>query len=547
MKLPFLSPLRQSPLLRFVPRNARKIAIIGADGERYGRNFRALNPSCHISVHTDISQFEASCFLEHEPGVFDCILMQKTELPQLEAFLTSVHSFLLPDGIVTLCVDNPLHLAQLKEGADGDPHEKRKILKKIASQASQFRSDVRDKIGGAGFHIDCLLSAAISDEVFARWQKEQGVDGLHAGDGLQSLWSFIRTPFFHYRLTMREFSKIHFHANILKPVGGVNDVRIHEPMEALASLPGVTVKVAEEARLSSNLTGVNKVFLWHRPVLTWKKSLPTIQALRSAGYLIVTEFDDHYSPWPSIAENQFLSFAGVHAVQTTKPELATLFSKFNPEVAVFPNQMSEVMPRKPSENSEQTRIFFGALNRQSDWKDLIGPLNKALKTARGDFCFEVVFDKEFYDALETRHKHFTPQCPYGLYKSKLLEADISLMPLLSNEFNQMKSDLKFVEAAGCGAIPVASDVVYGKCDPSDEFSITCKTPEAYADAIISLINDPSRRAAMQKKAREYVKSSRLLCHHVGARYAWYQDLLNRRVELDQALERRLDILKLGAR
>jgi|GEM_PF-2635652 len=544
MQLPFQSPLRQSPQLRLVPRNAKKLAIVGSKGSHCQRDFHALNPNCRISIFTDIFQFDASLALKRT-GYFDCILLLDGQFFSEEKFLFSVQKSLSPDGVVVLNLENPFHLVQLNDVANGSLTEKEKLLKGVAEQSSQFLIDARRTIKSAGFHLDTMLSATVSDAKFLKWQEEQGFSDLQRSRREQSLWSFIRIPFFLYRLTLKEFSKIHFHAQVLKPVGGVNDVRIHEPMDALASFPGVTINVQEKARLSNSIAGVNKVFIWHRPVLTWKKSLETIQQLRNAGYLIVTEFDDHHSPWPSIAENQFLSFAGVHAIQTTKPELASMFREFNPEVAVFPNQMNELLPRKKSENSDQTRIFFGALNRQADWRPIIGHINRALQKAERDFCFEVVFDKEFYDALETTNKHFTPQCPYGLYKSKLLGADISLMPLLANEFNLMKSDLKFVEAAGCGAIPVASDVVYGKCDPANDFSITCKTPEAYAEAIISLVNDPVRRVVMQQKAREFVKSSRMLSHHVGGHYAWYQDLLSRRAELDNALGMRLDASGFG--
>lgn len=543
MKLPYQSPLRKSRLLRLIPRNAGKVAFIGDAHVRCGSDFHAINPECNIAEFLRVEQFLADDAVITGGQAFDGIMIMHSDLDGDDQCLASVADYLLPDGVLALELVNPFHLAQLDNVENSAVLGKEMQLKKTGVKSSKFWSDIRRKIQESGFHIDQLVTTSVSDAVFHKWQDEQEVSSFKESDQFQGLLSFIRSPYFLYRLTKKVFPKIHIQAQVLKPIGGVNDVRVHEPLEALASLPGVSVSVMEEARLSAGKNELSKIFLWHRPVLTWEKSLTTIQQLRKAGYLIITEFDDHHAPWPDIEANQFLSFAGVHAVQTTTPALAQMFRQFNPEIGVFGNQLNELVPRKATLRPKQTQIFFGALNRQADWAPIMGPLNKALNATKEDFCFEVVFDKAFYDALDTPNKHFTPQCPYGLYKSKLLEADISLMPLLPNEFNRMKSDLKFVEAAGCGAVPVASDVVYEACDPEGEFSIICKTPSSFADAVILLIEDPFKRASMQLKAREYVRKSRLLCHQVSDRYAWYVDLLNRWDSLDHALDKRLQNLR----
>ncbi|MBL4907451.1 MAG: hypothetical protein JKX94_08370 [Sneathiella sp.] len=316
-------------------------------------------------------------------------------------------------------------------------------------------------------------------------------------------------------------------------------MRIHEPLQALASLPGIQASASRAERIQTDFRAENRIFIWHRPVLTFEKSYKTIQSLRRAGYLIVTEFDDHHSPWPKIAENKFLSFAGVHAVQTTTSKLAEMFREFNPEVAVFPNQLNSFPDRELMVPGEQVRIFFGALNRQEDWRPILAGVNKALRKTKTPYVFDVVFDKEFFDGLETENKIFTPQCSYAVYKSRLLKADISLMPLRATGFNEMKSDLKLVESAGHGAVPVASKVVYGEDLAFREFSMICDQPDDFGTALTMLIDNPERRMSMQQKGRDYVKKNRLLCHHLDDRYDWYKRLLKNHNKLDQALEARL--------
>ena len=166
-------------------------------------------------------------------------------------------------------------------------------------------------------------------------------------------------------------------------------------------------------------------------------------------------------------------------------------------------------------------------------------VNKALRETKTPYVFDVVFDKEFFDTLETENKTFTPQCPYSVYKSSLLKADISLMPLRATGFNEMKSDLKLVESAGHGAVPVASTVVYGEDPAFREFSMICVQPDDFGTALTMLIENPERRLSMQQKGREYVKKNRLLCHHLDNRYDWYKRLLKNHDTLDHALEIRL--------
>ena len=58
------------------------------------------------------------------------------------------------------------------------------------------------------------------------------------------------------------------------------------------------------------------------------------------------------------------------------------------------------------------------------------------------------------------NKEFTPFSPYNIYEKILRESDIAILPLEFNRFNSMKSDLKFIESAGHGAVVLASPTVY---------------------------------------------------------------------------------------
>jgi len=192
--------------------------------------------------------------------------------------------------------------------------------------------------------------------------------------------------------------------------------------------------------------------------------------------------------------------------------------------------------------SEKPVIFFGALNREKDWAPILPAINRMLKTVSGDYHFNVVFDQKFFEGLVTERKSFYPECKYPEYLEIVRNSDIALLPLQDNLFNRMKSDLKLVEVAGAGAVPIASPVVYQQSDPKGEFTEFAQTGDEFAEKLKHLIEDTAYRHARQKSARNHVRQNRLLHQHVQNRYVWLMDLLERRDELDQKLGERLNAL-----
>lgn len=324
-------------------------------------------------------------------------------------------------------------------------------------------------------------------------------------------------------------------AMTLAPVGGVNDVRVHLPCEALATLPGVRFAVRERhTDLGLGGPGEDKIFLWQRPILRWKDSIADLRRLLQRGYLIVVEFDDHPMVWPEIAANDYLNYRGVHAVQTATEELAEMFRRFNPEVAVFPNAIDE-LPPLAERGGAPVQLFFGALNRKPDWEPIMPALNAVLREAPGRLHLTVVHDRAFYEALETPHKRFHSTLPYAEYCRLLGEADVSLLPLRDNEFTRMKSDLKFIESAAHGAVALASPVVYARTLRDGETGVIFRTPEEFGTRLRELVEHPERRRAIAAAAWDYVRRERLLSRQLDARLAWYRGLCARRDELTRRL------------
>ena len=275
-----------------------------------------------------------------------------------------------------------------------------------------------------------------------------------------------------------------------------------------------------------------------RPILTRPRDVPFVRGLLERGTILVAEFDDHSQHWPEIAAHDHFTFRAAHAVQTSTDPLAALLRQWNPEVAVFPNCVTFLLPSCVGSAlpSGETVIFFGAINRKNDWAPIMPALNGVLaEPTSAGVRVEVVHDRAFFDALATPRKRFTPTCPYGRYLELLRGADIALLPLADTEFNRMKSDLKFIEAAAQGAVVLASPVVYADTVRTGETGLLFADAAEFAEGLRALLADPGLRHRLADGAYRYVAAERLLAQHYRRRQDWYWRLLADRDRLTAAV------------
>ncbi|MBQ7705797.1 MAG: glycosyltransferase, partial [Selenomonadaceae bacterium] len=196
------------------------------------------------------------------------------------------------------------------------------------------------------------------------------------------------------------------------------------------------------------------------------------ERMKESGYLYVEEMDDNPILWrEGYDRNGWINFIGVHAIQTSTEYLADVLKQFNPHIKIFANQLRKISPlrdfREESKKNLPVRIFFGAINRDKDFQDILPILNDFAQKYGDRLEFKIIANKELYEALQSKNKILAGDpnfyngqfIPYEKYEKTLRESDIALLPLLDNEFNRCKSDLKFIECGGCGAAVLASPVV----------------------------------------------------------------------------------------
>jgi hypothetical protein len=184
-------------------------------------------------------------------------------------------------------------------------------------------------------------------------------------------------------------------------------------------------------------------------------------------------------------------------------------------------------------------LCFAAINREEDWQPIMPALNRVLARYRNRVRVKVVYDQQFFDALQTAQKEFEPLCSYERYQAILHTCDISLLPLLPNSFNSMKSDLKFLECAGHGAVVLASPTVYACTVKDNETGLIYHSVEEFETKLQALIEDAALRLRLAETAYQWVRDNRLLGQHYRRRYDWYLSLLGDRRRLDEELRSRV--------
>ncbi len=535
---------RLRALLGSVPQDARRVIERGAGDSGLADRYRARNPTVDYVTRALVEDLPPDT--QGGPGPAD-VLVYPDALARANdpaAHLLADRRALSDDGTVVAVVPNAQHWRRLRRALTGDwDYDTGAPLG--APQGKAFTPEiVREMLRRAGLHLTALhpvgdpdADPATADAAIQRLAQARDTD-------VERMRRRCRPEAFVVVATARERPRLLLQAMTLRPQGACIEVRVDEPMAALASRPEVRVRVErQKAQLDRTAGADAKIFFWQRPILTWDQ-LANVRRVIDAGYLVVTEFDDHPMRWPQIAENDHLSFAGVHAVQTSTPALAQTLRAFNPVVGTFPNGVASLPPAPEAVPPDQPlRVFFGALNREDDWAPMLAGVNAVLRRHGGRLHVEVIHDRAFFDALETDAKTFTPTCGYETYKAVLGRCQIALMPLAAGTFNRMKSDLKFVEAAAHGAVALASPTVYADTIRDGETGVICRTDQEFADALEALAGDPERRLRIARAAWRWVRDNRMHAYQIAPRLAWYRELLTRRQELTEALYQRVPRLR----
>jgi glycosyltransferase involved in cell wall biosynthesis len=259
---------------------------------------------------------------------------------------------------------------------------------------------------------------------------------------------------------------------------------------------------------------------------------PVVKRLRRRGTPLVVELDDNLFLKGSEDEEygryldglaRLLESARLVTV-STEPLRAALAER-NENVVVVENALDEQLwlpaPR-PRPGPGTRLLFFGTRTHSKDLA-LLRPAIEALRRDAGlDVTLFVISGEskgegqDWYTRLKPRRKDREYPGFVHWLKEHASDFDVGVAPLVDDEFNRSKSDIKFLDYSALGLPGVYSDVpVFASCVDGITGLKTPNTVDGWCEALARLCADVELRMSLARAAQEYVIHERCLAHSVG--------------------------------
>ncbi len=215
-----------------------------------------------------------------------------------------------------------------------------------------------------------------------------------------------------------------------------------------------------------------------------------------------------------------------NAMQVTSSELKKLYGHINSNCKVFPNQILDVPPEKPLKKGNELVVGWGGSHgHMEDVAEIARPLINWLITKPNVslhlMCSEPIW--KLFDSLPQNKKKWTLPGSLDDYYNFLNNIDIGIAPLQDSAFNRSRSDVKFLEYAVSGIVPVMAHIEpYIESVKVGKTGFLFKNPGELIVNLNLLSQDPSLAQNIAKEARQYVLNERLQLQHGHDRLDFYR-------------------------
>ncbi len=256
-------------------------------------------------------------------------------------------------------------------------------------------------------------------------------------------------------------------------------------------------------------------------------TLRCMRALGEAGKVRVYEIDDYYHavPYYNPASSSFRGKSSAKlemmeecmreadAVTVTTPELAERYSRFNAMTFPLPNCLDprDASWRVTREKREDRVVvgWAGSPTHLEDFRLVVGSLERLcrkypqVRVAIGGAA--EVF--HLLQGIPEEQKMFLPSVGFRDYPALLANFDIGLVPLVENEFNRCKSDLKGLEYSRLGIPVLASPTPsYRRLIEEGVNGFLCAGARDWLGKLTYLVEDGEARRVMGLAAKELAAS-----------------------------------------
>ena len=207
-----------------------------------------------------------------------------------------------------------------------------------------------------------------------------------------------------------------------------------------------------------------------------KKGIALINAYQEKfGKKLISDWDDYivthdYNPYKKMQKiKDFVEVSKIilkisDVVTVTNKFLKKLYSEYNSNIHILPNYMDLErwdVPKKKNDSKYLRIGWAGSITHYDDLKMIEKPLKRILKEFRNTQLV-TVGDTRTAEMFKGYNVEAMLGVPFDYWPEKLsgLRLDIGLAPLVDNQFNRCKSNIKWQEYSVAQIPGVYSDVVY---------------------------------------------------------------------------------------
>ena len=270
--------------------------------------------------------------------------------------------------------------------------------------------------------------------------------------------------------------------------------------------------------------------------------LPVIRDRKARGKLTVYELCDDLGALPPSnpmrafyrqSNNLLLIKRLAHycdALQFSSPELKRKYGYLNRKSSVFPNQMLLAgLPARTQKSGERIVVGWGgSIGHLDDMARISERLIHWIMSRDNVHLYLMCADPiwELFEVLPEDRKRRFATGSLDDYYSFVSHLDIGLAPLEDTAFNRSRSDVKFLEYAACGAVPVVQATgPYLLSVKQGRTGFLFNTTDELISTLEHLASDASSRIAVSASARQYVLQERNYLDRGKDRVEFYRGLI----------------------
>jgi len=254
--------------------------------------------------------------------------------------------------------------------------------------------------------------------------------------------------------------------------GVTDDIRLKNPMNMLNAKKDYEVDFGYYAQWEDYDTDTYDAFVLSRPPI---EAVDIIDKIKSAGKRLIVDIDDDFFTIP--VNNPAYKYLGkgnpnyldklvdmmgqADVLVVASEYMKENYKQYNDNIVLIPNGWSKTNNFWGKRYRIDNKFNFGwcgTTTHRIDFR-IILPVLIEYFSSRQDTRIIIGADPDIYNMLKDVPEHsklFLPALPYSHYPLMLARFDAMLVPLVDDEFNRYKSDIKMVDSAVAGIPWIAS-------------------------------------------------------------------------------------------